>query len=397
MKIRAFLLAFLTAIVLVAAIDLVTNSLDTLKFTWDFKYYIGMTEHGFKADPLIGPFAYRYPTPFFASALISFFKITVEQAYKTIAYTGGILQLFSVFLIVYHFFRSRKIAYLSMLVLAFTFMNVKFLLFDIYRPDHLAYSLITLSMYFALKHRYYALLITSCIAVQFREFGILPLFSYLLYLLLQKEWRKIMAYAIPTGIALFAAVVLPRMLIPVTDTIQFVNSQSGKRSRLFKYLLSPKRNLNFLFTMAAYFLPFLMLISKERMAKLKSDLPTDQLKIVVCYICFVTFLSFLGGGDLARFMTYYFIAQIFLLGALFKYTSTTEITVMLIATFIFNRMWMQVPMNSLDQYLDFYAGFSTRVNFISFLRIGELIGFVLIGKWIRKRFAQPVFEKELSV
>lgn len=385
MKTKDILLALAVACVLVLGIDLITNSLDTLKFTWDFKYYIGITEHGFNAKPLISPFAYRYPTPFLAAGFIAVLHVTIEQAYRMIAYMGGILQLFSVFLIVYHFFKSTKAAFLAMLVVAFSLMNLKFLLFDVYRPDHLAYAFVTLGLYFALTQRFYLLLITSCIAVQFREFGILPLFSYFLYLLYTKQWKVILRYTIPTAAALFVAIVLPRMLIPITDTIQFVNSDSGtKHNRLLRYLLSPKRNLNFIFNIVAYFLPLLMVITKERWKKIKSEMPEGFVPLLFCYTAFVTFLSFIGGGDLGRFVTYYFITQALLIGALYKHLSTAEIIAMLIATLVFNKIFLEIPMTDIDHYLDFYSGFSTRVNAVTFYRFGEIALWMAVGQLVRK-------------
>ena len=47
---------------LVAALDRLTNSIDTARFSWDFRYYIDMARRGL-VPPLASPFAYRYLTP----------------------------------------------------------------------------------------------------------------------------------------------------------------------------------------------------------------------------------------------------------------------------------------------------------------------------------------------
>ena len=54
--------ASLLAILLVVGLSRLTNSLDTTRFSWDFRYYIGMAQHPF-APPEASPFAYRYARP----------------------------------------------------------------------------------------------------------------------------------------------------------------------------------------------------------------------------------------------------------------------------------------------------------------------------------------------
>lgn len=391
MKRQEIIIAFLIAVAFVIGIDLITNSLDIVKYTWDFKYYINMTVNGFKPDPLlIGPYVYRYPTPLLAGQLVSNFHLSVEAAYKTIAYAGAILQLFSIYLISFHFSKNKQIAYACMFIAAFTFMNVKFLMFDVYRPDHLAYALVTLSVYFALTKKYFPLLLTACIAVQFREFGILPLFSYWLFMLWKKDWKQIIRWIIPTGVFLFAAVVLPRLLITVHSTMQFISADSGVM-RTIKYLLSPKRNFNILYDSIAYFLPVWILFSKERFERLKQT--GDFFKYLVCYIFFVLSLTFIGGGDIQRFVTFYFIAVALIVTTFLRDTSVKEIVIMLAAVFIFNRIWMQIPMESLDRYLDLMSGNNTRVNLQSLLRVIELSATILIARFLIHKTAT---EKSLA-
>lgn len=386
MKLKDFLPVLLIATATVVSLDLITNSLDIVHYSWDFKYYINLAENGFNPNPLlISPFAYRYPTPFIASGFISIFHVSMEEAFRMVAYMGAILQLISIYFIAFHFYKRRDIAFASMFIVAFSFMNVKFILFDVYRPDHFAYSLVTLAIYFALSKKYFPLLITSCIAVQFREFGILPLFSYWLFMLWKKDWKQIVRLIFPTAVAMFVAVALPRLLIEVQGSMQFVSSNSGVM-RTVKYFLSPKRNTNLIYDTVAYFLPVLILFTNERWKKLKET--GDYFKYIACFFFFVLLLSYGGGGDLMRFVTFYATANVLIAGFFMKDASKTEIAVALSVTFLFNRIWAQVPMDTIDHYLNFLCGHNTIINIHSVYRALELMILVVGGRWILNKIGR---------
>ena len=109
--------------------------------------------------------------------------MSTEAGFRGLAYFGAALQLLGVFLFTHWLTRSAKGALIALLVTAFSLFNVKFLLFDVYRPDHLAYALILLQTYFALEDRFWPLLFSTILACQFREFNLIPLVAYLFALL----------------------------------------------------------------------------------------------------------------------------------------------------------------------------------------------------------------------
>jgi len=149
MKIRDIAWVLLLSISIVLGLDMLTNSIDTKKYAWDFVYYIAMAKDGFKAQSLASPFAYRYLTPLIVNGITKTSDLSIENGFLVIAYLGAILQLTGIFFFTNWLTKSRKGAWLAMLVTAFSLFNVKFLVFDIYRPDHLAYALILLQTYFA--------------------------------------------------------------------------------------------------------------------------------------------------------------------------------------------------------------------------------------------------------
>jgi hypothetical protein len=129
--------AALLSAFLVTCLGVLTNSLDTHKFSWDFRYYIGMAENGF-SPPLASPFAYRYVTPLLVSGFFQIAGLPIQDGFRDVAYAGAFLQLFGVFLFTRWLTHSTKGAYVAVLVTSFSLFNVKFLLFDVFRPDHLA-------------------------------------------------------------------------------------------------------------------------------------------------------------------------------------------------------------------------------------------------------------------
>ena len=250
----------LLAVLLVAGLSLLTNSLDTTRFSWDFRYYIGMAQHPF-APPEASPFAYRYATPLLVWGISNASALSTEGAFRAVAYAGAILQLLGVFLFVWWLTRSAGGAYLALVVTAFSLFNVKFLLFDIYRPDHLAFAFILLQTYFALKRQYWPLLLSTAVAVQVREFNIAPLIAYLFILWSARreedparQRARVIQETLVSTLALILAFGVPRLLIPVAEDYQFA---SLTRDGLLRVLLAPfilPRDANFVYSVAAYLL-----------------------------------------------------------------------------------------------------------------------------------------------
>jgi len=382
--------ATLLAILLVAALSRVTNSLDTTKFSWDFRYYIGMAQHPF-SPPEASPFAYRYATPLLAWVVSNAAGLSTEAAFRTVAYVGAVLQLLGVFLFAWWLTDSAGGAYLALLVTAFSLFNVKFLLFDVYRPDHLAYAFILLQTYFALKKQYWPLLLTTVLAVQIREFNIAPLVAYLFVL-----WRaspdadrprprqQLLREAFVSTLALALALGLPRLLIPVAEDYQFA---SLTRDGVLRVLLAPlilPRDANFVYAAAAYLLPSLMLAGGVEAAAALSAMGTATRRYLLAYSTVVLVLSFLGGTDFYRFASFLFLPQAVFIALVAREARLIPVATMLAGVFIFNRLWLPFPMSDLGSYLDFYGGSGTHFDWASVLRIVELLAFIGIGILARR-------------
>jgi hypothetical protein len=386
-----FILAALLSIGLILTLDALTNSIDIEKFAWDFRYYITMAQDGFNARPFASPFVYRYATPLLVYAIHHWLGFSIESIFRGIAYLGTFLQLMGVFTFVD--VRSRKAAFIALLVIGFSLFHVKFLLFDVYRPDHLTYAFILLATYFAFQRKFIPLLIVTVVASQTREFAIIPLISYLCSFARTEERRSFLAQSWVSLLTLVLALGLPRLLIPVTMDFQFV---SLTPDGLLRGLLAPlilTRDINFIYTLVAYLLPILMIASLSQIELAYSSLSDEIRKFLFVYTVLVIFFSFLGGTDFPRFATYLFVPQIILLGVLADKSSNFLMAIMLIAVFIFNLLWLPVPLSSVEAYRDFYGGYDVRLSASTLWRIVELVCFILLGWFVRKKFP---FEPALS-
>ena len=371
------------SVALIVGLELLTNSVDIHSFRADFLYYIAMAQDGFRTAGA-SPFAYRYVTPMIVHELYIGFGIPIEYGFRALAYIGAFLQLFGIFLFTYWFSRSIRGAYVALIVTACSLFNVKFLFFDVYRPDHLAYVLILLQTYLAFKHRFTLLLIVTLIALQIREFNIIPLVAYLV----AGPWKTKRSTAIKqtaiSALCLVVAIGLPRLLIPVAENYQFADlSIDG----LLRVLLAPlvlSRDANFFYTLAAYLLPLLMIARWADLRSVWESLPAEVRSFLITYSVLVVAFSFVGGTDFYRFTTYLFMPQAILLGLLVPRCRMMEVAGMLVCTILFNRIWLPFPGGPGRSYLDLYGGYSTRFDRVSVERALECAGFLLVGLGLRR-------------
>jgi hypothetical protein len=392
---RWMLAVFAVSVCLVLLIDRLTNALDIVHYDWDFNDYIAMAEKGFNARPLVSPFAYRYPTPFIAAEIRSLLGVSLYAGFRTLAYVGAVLQLVGVYLFVRRFSGSTRGSWFALLVVAFSAFNVKFLTYDVYRPDHLAYAFVTLGLYLALSASVYSLFLVSMVGVQFREFVLLPMLAYLLSLATTRRWKELRRYAIPALLSLLVGVILPRALIHVTEEAQTLTT-TGTIRTLLGTLHFYRRDVIVCWATLAYLLPTLMLLNLERIRYLRSRLPGDVVRVMLLYSFLVMVLTMYGGPDLTRFITYLFITQALLVGTLFDILPKIEVATTLMATFVFNRIWADIPNADIEAYLDFYNGYGDRLNRHTALRFGELLLWIGLAWLVRRFTGRSVAEKSAT-
>ena len=378
---KRYAIPFGVSIALVVFVDILTNGV-TKKLLFDSNLYIGMAEHGFARELRISPFVYRFAGPFLAGTIHHFIGLSIYKSFKVIAYVGAISELFGVFLLVRHLTQSEKSAYIGMLSVAFSLYNIKYPLFDVYRPDILVYPIILISTWLAFKDYFFPLLLTTMIGLQFREFAIVPLLAYLATKLQGQVSKTSIRNVAISLIGLFIAVGIPRLLIPVVEHAEAVQlSPQGIAQAIHLISIWP-RNINIVYIVLAYFLPFLILFRRSQIRTVLGEIPLEQVSYLAYYSGIVLLLIIVGGTDLERFATYFFLPLAVLTGLLAKNQSFIRILLILTLQIIFNRIWLPFPVWDFDLMVNFYSGWSNVINTASLWRFAELIALAVIGNFL---------------
>lgn len=372
-------LPFIVSALLILALDALTNSIDTTREEWDFLYYIAMARDGFDAEPLASPFAYRFFTPGLVN-LLSQTGLSIESGFRLIACLGAFSQLTGIFLFVRWLTQSARGAWIALFATAFSLFNVKFLLFDPFRPDHLAYGLILLQTCCAFKRKFIPLLTLTILGATIREFNLIPMFAYLFMLAREKEEKDtFIRQGAVSALFILPAVLLPRLLIPVTEDYQLVGLAPEKLINAIILPFIPSFTVNFIFSVAAYFLPLFLLASIKDIKAALQNLAREKRNYLIAYTALTLLLSFFGGTDYNRFASFLFLPQIVLIGWLAPQISNQRIALAFPSLLIFNRLWMHIPDWDRETYRDFFGGFALQLNVHTLYRILELTGFILIG------------------
>lgn len=375
---------FPISFLLIIIIDILTNTINTTQNQWDFAYYIALAKDGFNAEPLASPFAYRFFTPGLVH-LLSLTGLSIENGFLVIAYFGAIAQLMGIFYFVQWLTKSNRGAWIALFVTAFSMFNIKFLVFDPFRPDHLAYALILLQTYFAFERRFLPLLILTIIGSTIREFTLVPLAAYLFMVAQDSKMRTLAAkQGLIAAILVLPAVFLPRYLIPVTENFQLIGLSTEGLLNAIALFFIPSFPVNFIFSIIAYFLPLFLLANLTDVRTAFQQLPNSRRSYLIGYSVLVLILSFFGGTDYNRFATFLFLPQIILIGLLDQ-VSNTKLALTFFCLFIFNRLWMHIPDWDVQTYRDFFGGFALQLNLQTAYRYAELFLFIAIGVFMNRK------------
>jgi len=366
----------ISVLCLIVAIDMMTNTFDINKHAWDFKYYIAFAEDGFGMKDLISPVAYRYMTPFLASGVHHLFGIAIPESFKVLAYIGLWLQLMGIFLFVKYYTKSLMGAISATLITAFSAINVKFLLFDPYRPDLFAYFIVIIAVYLAFNKKVLWLMVVTAIGLQFREFTLIPLVAYFASLVLHKEWDTLKKYSLLFMLTIIISVGLPRMLIPITESYQYARSIGD----LIAIPLDWWRDFNWLYTIIIYFLPMFILLTPDRIKIIRAKMPPKHFTFLMIYTLLVALLSMYGGTDLARFTTYLFVPQIIFVGYLSIQASKIELLYMFIAVFWFNKIDTDIPVGDVN----WYGGYANIVTHGTYMHLFWMAILIVMAIILRK-------------
>ncbi len=391
---RTFLLPLLVALALVILIDLFTNSIEPFldDYTWDFLFYIDMAEHGFDGEyGGVAPFAYRYGSTLPARLLHTWFGLSIYASFRIIAYAGAVSTLFLVYALVKYLGFSRRSALLCMLVTALARSQVKFLLFDPYRPDHLAYPLMVLAIILLLERRWWLVVLISVVGLQIREFLLIPPLIAL-FLLVRETFitrrlnrRKGVLQLVAVALIVGLAIAIPRLAIAVEQNQQQIDLINRPATALYLITdpLNLRKNINLSLSFWSFLLPSLLMVTPERARSAWRE--SENRWVWVLYTLLVVLMAVYGGTDYYRFMTYLFLPQAVFLAHVFKSRPyLAEIVYMLAAVMFVNGIFAPFPIWDFERYIDGFSGWGTRVNVASVWKVSLLATAVGVAVALRK-------------
>ncbi len=202
-------------------LDLMTPAFDARTYRWDSAIYLDMAERGVRGNEgLVAPFAYRFVTPLLARRLARWLPLSIDDGFRIVTYTGIVAELVFVFALARLVAASTRAAFVVMAVAGLSLFNVRFLLFDPYRPDALAFPLALASICLVLSGRPGPAALLAAGGLLVREFLLAPLGAALDALVRRRGpvRQRLGSVALPVALAV-VAVALPRVLIPVRQNV----------------------------------------------------------------------------------------------------------------------------------------------------------------------------------
>jgi hypothetical protein len=382
-------LALILAVIFVVVLDLFTNALDIEKFVWDHVHYIDMAQNGVGRDnlALVSPFAYRFLTPLLAGWFDDLTGRSIIAGFRIVAYIGAILHLVAIFALAKHFVRGFLPALIATAVAALALFHVRFLLFDIYRPDHLAFPLLAFAMLSVWHRQWWLCGLLCAVGLLTREFLLVPLAVGVVQLA-REAWAKRTPYAhaalwiawlVVCGVAAFA---LPRLWIVAARSSQYFDLVTPQ-----EMLTNWGRNLNIAYILYSYLLPMLLLLTIPRVRWVWGRLQGYGVMLAM-YCVGVMLLTFAGGTDIFRFVPYLFVLQTVVIACLADdQLHPLEVLYLLVVVLVFNRVLQMIPQQNLAMYHDFYGGWNDKFPVNSVLRTVEATVYIIGASVLRAGLA----------
>jgi hypothetical protein len=232
----------------------------------------------------------------------------------------------------------------------------------------------------------------SLVGLLFKEFLAIPWILLIFALVVEyKRDRSTKSILLAGAVALLgiSIILIPRLFIPVERSVQSIDpiNNVATLQYIISAPLSGELTFNVVFSVISYWIPSLILMNAIRLKNVVNGLKKDEL-FVLCSI-FVTInllLALYGGTNIVLFVSYMAPVQVVVLAYLFKYgVKTWEILYTIFALIVFNKILLAIPLltANFDKYIDFYGGYSTRVNEATIMRFLLCIIYILIPFIIR--------------
>lgn len=337
----------------------------------------------------VAPFAYR---PAFPEILGAFHRLTglhIEAVYRVAAFLSSAGLVVVLGLIARRFVEDTPRMMLIALIGASGFWQIKYAAhFDTMIDIH-AMFLVALGWYLILLGHALAAGMLGVVGLAGKEWlGITAAVSaYVLMFGKGAERRRKPVQAILIAVAAALVALGLRHFIDVVGTVQAFDpvNDPGWWDRLRHSTLSTNRLWNILFSVASFWVPVLVLVTRPQVITAVRYLATERLAgAFALHFGLVLVLTVLGGTNLGVFTSYAAPLLVTFLGIMAANgTTARELALVLLISVVFNRLLMGVPDHTvdLDAFLDHVPPYHVRVNDATWWRLAELVGWLTVG-WI---------------
>jgi len=375
-------------------ISLIAARTNTMSPRWDAHYYIDMAKSGLIGNPnLVAPFAYRPGMPFLSRAVSTVLSIPIERGFRIVGGVSALCLLLSIFMLARCFTVDFRHAIMPMILLGFSFSHIKFPFFFYSLVDVAAYPIMVVAFWALITKRIYLCLFVSALGILFKEFLVVPLL--LLFIHLGCEfWRtrsRLNLIRLSVALVVGAGVIfIPRIFLHVNRTFQFVDpiNDISTLGNLISAPLDEYRMFNILYNLVGYWLPTILLITRPRFNLLLADLQRFNIRVLCGLQMFlVLLLTLYGGTNIEFFIGYSVAVQVVVLALLYRNGVGVAETLYAIGVMLFyNKIMRHIPSPSvsLDNYIDFYGGWASRVTMTTIVRFLECGMFVALAAFIRR-------------
>lgn len=396
-----YLLAFLVAVAFVILIALRTN---TMKPQSDGHEYIEMGRYGIFTNPnLIAPFAYRPGLPYLGAAMSAILSVDIKLGFRIAGWLSMVALLMGIYTLARVFISDWRKALLPMLILGLSFYHIKFPLFFYSLVDVGAYPLIVFAFWAFITKRYPLCLVLTSIGVLFKEFLAIPMLLLMIQVGIlyfkDKSRGNLVRFGLTAGVGL-SAILLPRLLIPVISTEQFVDplNNLSSLSNLVTAPFDEMRVFNIFFALVSYWLPTLLLLTLARGSKVITELKERGL-LLWCglFLLLDLVLTVYGGTNIPIFISYTLPVQVVVLALLIREgPGIAELVFTFIVMLMYNKILFLIPDPTVDieLYIAYYGGWSNRVDLRTLVRLVDLGFFVALAAVIR--WAAPWITAQVS-
>ena len=379
-------IVFVASIALTALIQLTTNQSNVGEFSGPYDV---IAETGFAPNRrLVAPCDYRFVSPMLAGGASRLFNVSTSGGFFIVSMAASVALLCLTCHLAVRLGATVAGGMTAMAVIAMSIGHLKNNLYFNNSMEGVTQALMIGWCLAMFARRWNTATALCVVGLCTREMFLIP--SVLLCGRLGVEWwrtrnrSELARLTIAAGLAT-AAIILPRMLIPVAATIQLIDPLYDENwlSKLLHVPLNWKRDLNLLVGIVSYGLPALMLLTRERLRFVRQKLA--PFRAGASYVALWLALSMWGGTDLYRYVTYLFLPLVFMLSAMFADSRVRpragEVTLVLVATAFHNHIFSHIPAlgDDVDVYLDFWPAYEDRLNAAAGVRVLEIAAFVLVA------------------